>query len=139
MGDNDPSSSFTHDVINLTTGFGEVEWVFGQSQDPVGKVEAPPPVEFPPQGTADPKIRHLRHPGSHYVGVVVVIVVVVVVVFVVVVATRASRTRTLDGSSDMDGSAAMEGGGIRRFGCGGEGGVAFSQGLVPAHLRSVPL
>ena len=32
----------------------------------------------------------------------------------------------------MDGSAAMEGGGgIRRFDCGGEGGVAFSQDLVP--------
>jgi hypothetical protein len=33
----------------------------------------------------------------------------------------------------------MEGGGIRRFGCGGEGGVAFSQVLVPMHHRSVPL
>ena len=32
----------------------------------------------------------------------------------------------------MDGSAAMEGGGgIRRFDCGGEGCVAFSQDLVP--------
>ena len=38
----------------------------------------------------------------------------------------------------MDGSAAMEGGGYGDLVWGGVR-VAFSQGLVPTHLRSVPL